>query len=147
MYGTRNSVSDTTTPAPAAVTESLSLSGHSRAASDGGRFAETSLVARLQLLRDVAAFTRNVDPDTIARLAAADGHSLTESQVRSHFAGSSVPTEQDLRAYRIVLGYGEQNWKLFSTDPAVYAPSVQQLQTLLVALRQQYYHGMRRITP
>ena len=106
-----------------------------------------TIAVRLQLLRDVAAFTRNVEPDTIARLSAAEGHSLTEATVRSHFLGTSAPTEADLRIYRIVLGYGAENSKLFSADPADYARPVENLQSLLIALRRQYYHGMRRATP
>ncbi|NMD58001.1 hypothetical protein [Tsukamurella columbiensis] len=109
--------------------------------------ADTTIVERLQLLRDVAAFTRNVDPDTIARLAQAAGFDLSVAAVRTHFNGTREPSQQDLRAYRIVLGYGEENWQLFSVDPAVYSRSVENLQSLLVALRQQYYHGMRRVTP
>lgn len=105
-----------------------------------------TVTERLLLLRDVVAFSQNVEPDTIARLAQAKGYKLTPGLVRQHFSGAREPSELDLRAYRVVLGYGEDNWQLFSSDPVVYARSAKNLQNILLALREQYYHGMRRVT-
>lgn len=133
----------TTSPAPAGGHER----GDDQLAPQNGVADSYTLAERLQLLRDVLAFRQNVEPDTIARLACAEGFTLSPATVREHFNGTRQPSELDLRAYRIVLGYGEENWQLFSADPAVYARSVEHLQYILLALRQQYYHGMRRITP